>query len=181
MLAIGKRQRHCLRHFQNRDAALFRTRKSAGDGAEAGFTLIELLVALAITALLAGIAFPALQNQLKQSARAEARMTLALVLAQAHADAISAHKPVRVSLSPDRRELQSSSGRMAKVLPPNTELEWPEAGFVFFADGSANGGNGAIATLGGAADKSAGDSGANGVRTNQFAVDAATSRIVFNP
>jgi prepilin-type N-terminal cleavage/methylation domain-containing protein len=133
---------------------------------EAGFTLIELLVALAISALLTGIAFPALQHQLKRSAQIEARMTLALVLTQARADAIAQAVPTRVSWSAARRILQSSSGRPAAQLPPQASLEWPEQGFIFFADGTANGGIGAIRTT---------------ARGGRFSVDGGTSRIVFEP
>jgi prepilin-type N-terminal cleavage/methylation domain-containing protein len=131
---------------------------------EAGFTLIELLVALAITALLSGIAFPALQHQLTRSAQIEARMTLTLALTQARADAIAQGAPVRVSFLSGRRILQLSSGRPVMILPPQTKVEWPEQGFVFYADGTANGGNGAIQTA---------------AQGRRFYVDAATSRIVF--
>ena len=131
-----------------------------------GFTLIELLVALAIAALLAGIAFPALQHRLGQSAAAEARMTTALVLTQARADAIAGAAPVRVSWSAPRRMLLSSSGRPARSLPESVQLEWPTQGFAFFPDGTANGGDGAIAAAG---------------RGSRFRVAPATSRLVFLP
>jgi prepilin-type N-terminal cleavage/methylation domain-containing protein len=131
---------------------------------DAGFTLFELLVALAITALLTGIAFPALQHQLARSAQIEARMTVKLALTQAHADAIAQDKPIRVSFSPARRMLQSSSGRPFMILPPQTSLEWPQEGFVFYADGTANGGTGAIQTAS---------------QSRRFYVDTATSRIVL--
>ena len=137
-----------------------------GPPRDGGFTLIELLVALAIAALLTGIAFPALQHQLKQNGQTEARMTLALVLTQARADAIARAAPVRVSWSPSRKMLQSSSGRPAKILPQATDLEWPNQGFTFFADGTANGGVGTI----------------RGARqSSRFSVDPATSRLVFAP
>ena len=133
---------------------------------DAGFTLIELLVALAIAALLTGIAFPALQHQLQQSARTEARMTVALVLTEARADAIAVAAPVRVSWSAARRTLQSSSGRPARTLPAAAKLEWPAGGLAFFPDGTAIGGDGAIQSAG---------------RADRFAVDPATSRLVFSP
>ena len=140
-------------------------------GREAGFTLIELLVALAITGLLSGIAFPALQHQLERSAQIEAQTTLGLVLAQARADAIATDAPVRVMLSGDRGVLQTTSGRLPKRLPPKVALEWPNEGFVFYPDGTANGGFGALGAQSMLSTQ--------GTRGTQFSVDAATSRIVF--
>lgn len=137
-----------------------------GCGRDDGFTLIELLVALVIAALLAGIAFPALQHRLGQSAETEARMTTMLVLTQARADAIAGAVPVRVSWSASRRMLQSSSGRPARTLPVAVDLEWPAEGFAFFPDGTTNGGVGAIN---------------GGSRNTRFQIDPATSRIVFTP
>ncbi len=169
MSAIGERSDHA--------AGLVGPVRRIYPHSNAGFTLIELLVALAISALIVGIAFPGLQNQLNRSARAEARTTLALVLVEAHADAIATHTPVQVSLLRDRRTLQSSSGRPAKVLPAETSLEWPDAGFLFFADGSANGGTGAIRT---SVITSSG-SPLGGDRGQQFSVDTSNSRIVFAP
>lgn len=137
-----------------------------GSRRDDGFTLIELLVALAIAALLAGIAFPALQHRLGQSAQTEARMTMALVLAQARADAIAGATSVRVSWSAPRRALLSSSGRPPRTLPEAADLEWPAEGFAFFPDGTASGGGGAIGAAG---------------RGSRFSVDPATSRLVFSP
>ncbi len=132
---------------------------------DAGFTLIELLAALAIAALLTGIAFPALQNQLARSAQIEARMTLKLALTQAHADAIAQDQPIRVWYSPARKMLRSASSRRpALILPPQVNLDWPAQGFVFYADGTASGGYGTIKTAS---------------QRQRFYVDAATSRLVI--
>ena len=62
--------------------------------------------------------------------------------------------------------LLSSSGRPARSLPESVQLEWPTQGFAFFPDGTANGGDGAIAAAG---------------RGSRFRVDPATSRLVFLP
>lgn len=53
-----------------------RTGEDAAVKKQAGFTLIELMVVLAIVAILAAIAIPSFNNQLKRSRRAEAMKSL---------------------------------------------------------------------------------------------------------
>jgi prepilin-type N-terminal cleavage/methylation domain-containing protein len=128
----------------------------------AGFTLLELLVALAIMALGAGIAFPAIERRLSRGGHDAARLDIMLALTEARADAIAHGVPTRLSLAGGA--LQSSAGRAAVSLPDGVGVRWPDRGFVFYPDESADGGTGEV------------DSGHF---TTRFAVDPATGRLAF--
>jgi len=128
----------------------------------AGFTLIELLATLAVMALAAGIAFPALERRLTPDGQAAAQGAIVLALMQARADAIRRADPVRLSVAGDA--LASSAGRVPVALPPGVGVTWPEPGFVFYPDGSADGGGGEIRTP---------------RATRRFVVDPGSGRLVF--
>ena len=136
---------------------------SATGKASAGFTLMETLVALAIMALVSGIAFPALHGRAARGRLDAARTDITLALAQARADAIGRAVPTRLALAPDGT-LQSSSGRPPVTLPNGVGVVWPERGFTFYPDGTAVGGEGEIVT--------------DRVRT-RFVAEPGTGSVVF--
>lgn len=92
---------------------------------QAGFTLVEMLVVLAVTALVAGLSFPALERvqagqQLRQSAsRLEAE------LLQTRARAIALDETLRFAASAS--------------LPRDGVTGLPPKGLFFYRDGSSNG------------------------------------------
>ena len=109
-------------------------------GASAGFTLFEVLVAVAIMALIAGIAFPALQQVLSRAAIGEAQDAVLLALTQARAEARAKDIVVALALTSDHRGLDPGNGRPVTELPDNVDLDLPSHGFAFYPDGSAQGG-----------------------------------------
>jgi len=149
MLATGKR------------VARKTTHKVAHD--DAGFTLIEMLAALAIMALITGIAFPALERRIDASGQMAARGDITLVLTRARSDAIGSGNAVRLSLTREGR-LVSSSHRAPVILPQGVSVVWPEGGFIFYPDGSASGGFGEIH---------------DGAMVTRFAVRPGTGRLAF--
>jgi prepilin-type N-terminal cleavage/methylation domain-containing protein len=133
-------------------------------GHEAGFTLFEMMVAVAILALISGIAFPRLQMLLGRQTMAEARGALALAVARARSEAIRRDLPTRITLSePDHTLLISRIA--ATPLPAGATLDWPRDGMVIYGDGSSNGARGGVAA---------------GASTSRFAVDPATARLDFS-
>ena len=130
----------------------------------AGFTLLELLVTLAIMALVAGIAFPALQNRIARHAQTEARGSVALAFALARSDAIANSVTTRLSLTQAGEIVESTSNREPVSLPKGVHLDWPESDVIFYSDGTSNGGNGSI--LG-------------PTFSSAFTVDPASAKLVF--
>ncbi|KPF78731.1 hypothetical protein IP88_03115 [alpha proteobacterium AAP81b] len=104
-----------------------------------GFTLIEMLVVLGITALIAGIAFPAVERLQGVASFAAAGRLTELALRQAHADAIAQGRAVRFATVADGSALFITN-RPEMPLPVPARAEAPAAGILFFADGSASGG-----------------------------------------
>jgi len=136
-----------------------------GNHGQSGFTLLEMLVALAIMALITGIAFPALQTRVGTGGQAAVRSDIALALAKARADAIGRAVPVRLTLG-QGGGIEASSGAPALIVPQGVALVWPDKGFTFYPDGSARGGAGEIRSRGAAIG---------------FRVDNGTGRIAFAP
>jgi prepilin-type N-terminal cleavage/methylation domain-containing protein len=131
---------------------------------EAGQTLIELLVALAIMALVVGIAAPVLTRLLARQTMVEAQGSLAIAVAEARADAVARGGEVRLALAPAGDRLMTSAGRPDRALPTGASLDWPRDGVMFFGDGTARGWDGAIHA---------------GNATRRFHLDPARARLEF--
>lgn len=129
---------------------------------ERGFTLLELMVAVAILALITGIAFPQLQQLLGRTEMVTARSALGLAVARARSAAITSDGPVNVSL--DNGRIVFTGGLVAMQLPQDVQIEWPQTGVVIYGDGSAQSVDGVIRTRN---------------STSRFTIDADTARISF--
>lgn len=104
-----------------------------------GFTLIEMLVVLAVTALITGLAFPALDRSLRGQAFESAAGALELGLRQARADAIRSGRATRFALGADRRSVVREGGAPIE-LPAAVAISLPTQGITFFGDGTSTGG-----------------------------------------
>lgn len=102
-----------------------------------GFTLLEALVVLAITALVAGLAFPALQTTAANWRFRAATTTLAARLAGARATAIAGDRSVEFAAADQSVVVE---GRISRFEPGMTTRTVPATGFRFFPDGSSTGG-----------------------------------------
>lgn len=105
---------------------------------ERGFTLIEMLVVLAITALVAGIAFPALDRTMRGQAFEGAADAIELGLRSARADAVSRGRPIKFEMGSDRRSVVVGGGVIP--IPMGTVVTLPTQGIAFYGDGTSNGG-----------------------------------------
>ncbi|WP_375287075.1 Tfp pilus assembly protein FimT/FimU [Sphingomonas sp.] len=112
-------------------------------GRPSGFTLIEMLVVLAVTALIAGLSFPAIERSLRGQAFESAADATEFGLRQARADAIRSGQPTRFALGPDRRSIVREGGRPIE-LPAAIAIALPTQGITFFGDGTATGGTVAL-------------------------------------
>jgi prepilin-type N-terminal cleavage/methylation domain-containing protein len=112
---------------------------SAAPADAAGFTLIEMLVVLAISALVAGLVFPAVERIAGRAALVAARALVAAELAEARADALRFGRPVRVSVARDGQGLLIADGELV-ALPRGINLQAVPAVLGFYPDGSATGG-----------------------------------------
>jgi general secretion pathway protein H len=122
----------------------------------AGFTLIEMLVVLAILALGAALALPALRPPPDDLRLEAAARTVASALRLSRTWAIAANADVVLTIDADRRLLESSAVSATRIDPEisvDMILAAPErrgrsAGAIrFFADGTSSGGD-IVLTLG---------------------------------
>jgi len=118
----------------------------AGKGSGApGFTLLEMLVVLAVTALIAGLAFPSLERMTARQRLEEATRTIELSMRQARAQAIERARPVRFAVASDGRT--AVDGVVApRALPAAVRVTGANGGVTFFADGTSSGGDTRIAS-----------------------------------
>ncbi|RIA46320.1 general secretion pathway protein H [Hephaestia caeni] len=110
--------------------------------AQAGFTLLEALVILAILALIAGVAFPAVGSALRYQAFADGATRFEASLRGARAQALRRGAAVRFLVSPDRRAF--ALGDAVDRLPDELRGVAPDGGVTFFPDGTATGGEVAV-------------------------------------
>jgi general secretion pathway protein H len=95
-----------------------------------GFTLIEMLVVVAITALIAGIGFPAMERMTQRFAFANATEQVRLAVREARSRAVKTGVPVRLNLS-----------TTAASEANDVRFTLPDGGMTFFGDGTATGGD----------------------------------------
>lgn len=103
---------------------------------EAGFTLLEMLVTLAITALIAGLGFPAMQRVVDHLTFARAVADTGASVRIARAMAIAGGGRIELSLGADGR-LVAAGKVLGAPLPQGTSLSFAPASIAFFADGTA--------------------------------------------
>jgi prepilin-type N-terminal cleavage/methylation domain-containing protein len=104
-----------------------------------GQTLLEMLVALAITAMVSLLAFPALENGIAALSFRRAAHLMGSNLAGAHAAAIAGQAPVFVTLSRDGRSLGRQGGPTLRA-PDGMGFTSTPPTIGFFPDGSSTGG-----------------------------------------
>jgi prepilin-type N-terminal cleavage/methylation domain-containing protein len=102
-----------------------------------GFTLLEALVVLAVTALVTGLAFPALQSTAANWRFRSATTTLAARLSSARATAIAGDRAVNFAAAGDAVVVED---RISRFEPGMTTHTVPGTGITFFPDGSSTGG-----------------------------------------
>ncbi len=115
---------------------------------QAGFTLIEMLVVMAITALVALIGFPQMQQALLSLSQRQAVAVVAARLRLARAQALRADGPVAFAVAPDGAAYGVIGG-VATPAPPGVTVRIQQAAaangrIIFYGDGSASGGAVAI-------------------------------------
>lgn len=113
-----------------------------GDGPaddDHGFTLFEMLVVMAITGLVAGIAFPAAERALRGLENRTAIASAELALRSQRAAAIRSGRAGRITPAADGKALIGAPGP-AWPMPDGVTIAMPRQGIAFFPDGSSSGG-----------------------------------------
>lgn len=131
-----------------------------------GFTLLEAMVALAIMALIAGIAFPAIARLLARQRVVAARTTVTLALARGRSVAVRLDQPVTIAPDPGLGHTLVAPGVAPLALPDAVSLEWPRGGITIYGDGSAAPASGVIHA---------------GAQALAFTIDPATAQPRFTP
>lgn len=106
---------------------------------ERGFTLMEALVVLAVTALIAGIAFPAVQTANRYWTLRAAFLAVDTAIARTRAAAIRANRTAEITVDTDQRRF-AVAGERVQTLPAAVAFLPGSDGIRFFADGSTPGG-----------------------------------------
>ena len=111
---------------------------ATGDASETGATLLEAMVVLAISGLIAGLAFPNIARGMQaQALRHEAR-TLVADLALARSDAIRRGQPVTFAVAADGRAY-GWTGAERRSLTPDVRLSMSVQALSFDPDGRTPG------------------------------------------
>ena len=117
---------------------------------DAGTTLVEALVVVAITALVAEIGFPRLQQQLLTLSQHQTAAMVAARLRQTRADALRRDGPVVFTIAPDGRTYGPANGPAVSAAPGvRLAVQAPASGQItFYGDGSSSGGRILVAAAG---------------------------------
>jgi hypothetical protein len=127
------------RHLLNTDSMLHST--SSMPRKASGFTLIELLVVIAIIAILAGLAFPAVQGALDSGKKAQARNDVAQLVAAVKAFQLEYGRLPSTTAGSDAAPADNAAV-MNALIGSNAALN-PRA-IVFFEAKAAKGGKGGL-------------------------------------
>jgi general secretion pathway protein H len=108
---------------------------------DAGETLIEALAVVAIVGLVAGIAFPRMQQGLRVLSQHQVAAVLTARVRGARAEALERDAPVLFVVAADGRSYWTSGGEAVRTPVGVTLSVAPAGGIAFFGDGSSNGGD----------------------------------------
>ena len=112
-------------------------------GVPCGFTLVEMLVILAILTLMASIVFPSLYKTMRRQTFVESARRVEWGLRAARAAAVAGDRAVAFEALAGGHGFRFAT--RDERLPEDVVLVLPARGIRFFADGSAQGGDIALA------------------------------------